>query len=112
MRLSNFKITAARQLFKLYQGKIRFNAGGITIHHQPNCSRWRNHGSLCISVPMFFPQTNGIFPGCGARPGSTRAWGNRWLPTERVKLLGFHSLLSYQKQPVYGYALPAASPHG
>ena len=60
--VDDFEITATGQFLKFHQCEIWFDACGVTIHHQTNGARWRNHGNLRVAVTVLFTQRYRFVP--------------------------------------------------
>ena len=55
--VDDLEISAACELLELDQGKIRFDAGCVTIHQQSDGSCRGDHGNLGVAVTVFFSFT-------------------------------------------------------
>src|SRR6187399_3469484 len=60
--IDDLKITSASQFFEFDQGKIRFNAGRVTIHHKSNRASRGNYCDLRIAIPVGRYQFEGTVP--------------------------------------------------
>src|SRR3989344_5856178 len=54
--VNNSHYPAANQVFHFDEGELRFNASGRAIHHEGDCTSWRNYCSLRISKAVFFAE--------------------------------------------------------
>src|SRR5437660_3225409 len=53
---------SANQFLEFHQGKIGFDAGGVTVHHEADCAGGRQNGDLRIAIPKTLPQRQRLVP--------------------------------------------------
>src|SRR5690606_26416530 len=62
--IDDLEVATAGQLLELHQSKIGFDAGGIAIHHQADCTSRRNDGYLSIAEAVLLAECQGAIPAC------------------------------------------------
>ena len=52
--VDDLEVTTARKLLELHQCEVWLNARGVTVHHQTDGPRRRNHSGLSVAVTVLF----------------------------------------------------------
>jgi len=60
--VDNLEITTASKLLELDNGKFRFNARSVAVHHQTNCTGGGNNADLRIAESMLFTLLKRLIP--------------------------------------------------
>jgi hypothetical protein len=61
--VDDLEISAAGQLLELDDGEIRFDAGGVAVHHQADGAGGRDNAGLGIAVAVALPELQRRVPG-------------------------------------------------